>query len=223
MNRVYHLGMGRVLKIEAPELRLDPERILEVVDWEEIFGAPGRVEVEIGIGKGRFLLTSAEARPDVHHLGVEWANRYLRIAEARALRRGLANVRFARVDARELVRRIPSNSVTTYYVFYPDPWPKKRHQKRRFLQQESVDELARSLVPSGMLHTATDHDEYWAAIQAVLEPHPAFERLDSFGGDEFPTAVDVPLTNFEAKYATDGRNRHRASWRRVGLKAPAAR
>jgi tRNA (guanine-N7-)-methyltransferase len=208
--------MARELKIEAPELRLDPDGILEIVDWDAIFGSAGRVEVEIGIGKGRFLLTSAEARPEVQHLGVEWANQYLRIAEARALKRQLKNVRFARVDARELVRRIPSRSVAVYYVFYPDPWPKKRHQKRRFLQQESVDEVARSLVPAGMLHTATDHDDYWEAIQAVLDPHPAFTRLDAFGGDEFPMAVDAPLTNFEEKYATDGRKRHRASWQRVG-------
>ena len=210
----YHLGMGRVLKVEAPELRLDPDRLLQVVDWNEIFGSQGRVEIEIGIGKGRFLLASAEARPDVHHLGVEWANQYLRIAEARALKRRLTNVRFARVDARELVRQVPSGSVTTYYVFYPDPWPKKRHQKRRFLQKESVDELARTLVPAGTLHAATDHDEYWAAIEAVLDPHPGFERLDRFGGDDFPVAIDAPLTNFEEKYLSDGRNRHRASWRR---------
>jgi len=208
--------MGRVLKVEAPALRLDPERVLQVVDWQEIFGSEGRVEIEIGIGKGRFLLAGAEARPDVHHLGVEWANQYLRIAEARALKRRLTNIRFVRVDARELVRRIPSGSVTAYYVFYPDPWPKKRHQKRRFLQKESVDELARSLVPDGTLHAATDHDEYWAAIEAVFDPHPAFERLDRFGGNDFPIAVDAPLTNFEEKYASDGRNRHRASWCRVG-------
>ena len=77
------------IKIEAPELRLDPERILESLDWSEVFGRDGPVEIEIGIGKGRFLLAAAEARPEVLHLGVEWANKYLRFAERRASRRGL--------------------------------------------------------------------------------------------------------------------------------------
>lgn len=206
----------RELKVEAPELRLDPERILERVDWEEIFGRPGRVEVEIGIGKGRFLLAAAEARPDVNHLGVEWANQYLRIAETRALRRGLDNVRFARVDAAELVRTaIPSASVAAYYVFYPDPWPKKRHHKRRFLQQATVEHLARTLVAGGGLHVATDHEDYWEQIVAVLDGDDRFSRLPEFGGPEFPLPVDLPLTNFEAKYRHQGRGRHRASWRKA--------
>jgi tRNA (guanine-N7-)-methyltransferase len=202
----------RELKVGAPELRLDPERVVERVDWREIFGTTGRVEVEIGIGKGRFLL--AEARPEVLHFGVEWANQYLRIAEERAAKRGLRNVRFARVDARELIPAIPGASVTAYYVFYPDPWPKKRHHKRRFLQRDMADELARTLVTGGALHVATDHDDYWETIEPVFDGHDAFERLPGFGGEEFPLPADAPLTTFEAKDEVEGRSRHRASWRR---------
>ena len=196
-------------------LRLDPDRALDGLDWAEVFGSSGRVEVEIGIGKGRFLLAVAEARPEVHHLGVEWANEYLRIAEARAEKRGLENIRFVRVDARELVARgIPPASVDTYYVFYPDPWPKKRHHKRRFLQLSTVEHLARTMKPGGGLHVATDHEEYWTVIEPLLDTHPAFERLPAFGGDDFPLPADAPLTNFEAKYEVEGRSRHRGSWRR---------
>ncbi len=196
-------------------LRLDPDRALDGLDWAEVFGSEGRVEVEIGIGKGKFLLAVAAARPDAHHLGVEWANEYLRIAESRAEKRGLENIRFVRVDARELVARgIPNASVDTYYVFYPDPWPKKRHHKRRFLQLSTVEHLARTLKPGGGLHVATDHDEYWTAIEPLLDSHPAFERLPAFGGDDFPLPADAPLTNFEAKYEVQGRGRHRGSWRR---------
>ena len=203
-------------KIEAPELRLDPDRIVESLDWTEVFGGSGPVEIEIGIGKGRFLLAAAEARPDVLHLGIEWANKYLRFAEARALKRGLQNVRFARVDARELVHRaIPSASVSSYYVFYPDPWPKKRHHKRRFIQSETADHLARTLLPGGQLHVSTDHEEYWQSIVGVLDGHRAFERLATFGADDFPVPVEKPLTNFEVKYLDLGRKRFRASWRRA--------
>lgn len=203
------------LKIEAPELRLDPERIVESVDWAEVFGTTGPVEIEVGIGKGRFLLEAAAARPDVLHLGIEWANKYLRIAEARALKRGLHNVRFARVDARELIHgAVPTASVSCYYVFYPDPWPKKRHHKRRFIQPETADHLARTLLPEGKLHVSTDHEEYWESIVEVLDGHRAFERLATFGADDFPLPVDQPLTNFETKYLDQGRKRFRASWLR---------
>ena len=198
-------------------LRLDPETSVEAIDWSSIFGRTGRVEIEIGIGKGRFLLAIAQARPDVLHLGVEWSNEYLRIAETRAERAGLDNVRFVRVDANQLVRRaIPERSVSAYYVFYPDPWPKKRHQKRRFLQPANFDAMAATLVPGGWLHAATDHDDYWTAFEPLLDRHPEFTREPAFGGAEFPLPVDGPLTNFEEKYEKEGRRRHRGTWRRAG-------
>jgi tRNA (guanine-N7-)-methyltransferase len=195
--------------------RLDPDSAGEGLDWRRVFGREGRVEVEIGIGKGRFLLAVAAARPDVLHFGVEWSNEYLRLVELRAERAGLENVRFVRTDAGDLVRRaVPTESVSAYYVFYPDPWPKKRHHKRRFIQPVNVEALARTLVPGGWLHVATDHDEYWTVIEPLLGTHPAFSREADFGGPEFPLPADGPLTNFEAKYAVEGRNRHRGSWRR---------
>ena len=204
------------VKIAAPDLRLDPDRSVEGLNWTEVFGSPpDRVEVEIGIGKGRFLLAAAESRPEVCHVGVEWANKYLRIAEERASKRGLENVRFARVDAKDLVARgIPSSSVTAYYVFYPDPWPKKRHHKRRFLQPSNVEHLARTLVPGGCLHVATDHAAYWEQIEPLLDGHAEFERMPEFGGPEFPLPTDEPLTNFETKYEIEGREQNRGSWRR---------
>jgi tRNA (guanine-N7-)-methyltransferase len=207
-------GMRAHVGFDHP-LRLDPERSLAGLDWTTIFGNDHPVEVEIGIGKGRFLLAAAEARPDVNHLGVEWANEFLRIAETRATKRGLANVRFVRVDARELVARaFPPASVRALYVFYPDPWPKKRHHKRRFFQPATVDAVARFLTAEGRLHVATDHAEYWAVIEPLVDAHPSFERLPEFGGEGFPGDPSRPLTNFEAKYLVEGRGRNRGSWRR---------
>jgi len=203
----------KVLSTSA--LRLDAAASLDAIDWRAAFGRDGRVEIEIGIGKGRFLLAAAQARPEILHLGVEWSNEYLRIAETRAEKAGLENVRFVRADAGELVRRaVPLRSVAAYYVFYPDPWPKKRHQKRRFLQLVNVDAMAATLLPGGWLHAATDHDDYWAAIEPLLDGHAGLTRHPEFGGPDFPLPVDSPLTNFEAKYEIEGRRRHRGSWRR---------
>jgi tRNA (guanine-N7-)-methyltransferase len=204
------------IKIEAPELRLDVAGRDEPLDWSEVFGRAAAVEIEIGIGKGRFLLAAAEARPEVDHLGVEWANKYLRIAEHRAARRELENVRFVRTDAKDFVRRlVPAGSIDAYYVFYPDPWPKKRHHKRRFFVPDTVADLARTLRPGGWLHAATDHAEYWEAIEAALGPS-VLVRQPAFGGESFPLPVDQPLTNFEVKYRDQGRLRFRASWRKPG-------
>jgi tRNA (guanine-N7-)-methyltransferase len=202
------------VKVEAPELRLDVAGREEPLDWAEVFGRACAVEIEIGIGKGRFLLAAAEARPDVSHVGIEWANKYLRIAEHRAARREIENVRFVRTDAKDFVRRLVTDgSVDAYYVFYPDPWPKKRHHKRRFFVPDTVAGVVRTLRPGGWLHAATDHAEYWEAIEAAIGPSELV-RQPAFGGDAFPLPVDEPLTNFEVKYRDQGRLRFRASWRK---------
>ncbi len=206
--------MGRPL-IVGSNLRIDAEEALRGLDWREVFGTAGPVEIELGIGKGRFLLAAAERRPDVFHLGVEWANKYLRIAEARAVKRALENVRFVRADGRDLVQQaIPDASVRAYYIFYPDPWPKKRHHKRRFFRPETVEHLGRTLEPGGWLHVATDHREYWEIIEGLLGRHPAFERWPEFGGSDFPLPPHEPLTNYELKYLAQGRPCARATWRR---------
>lgn len=213
---------GGELVIEAPELRVDPDLLRRPFAWDEVFGKAGPVEIEIGIGKGRFLLAAARPRPEVLHLGVEWANKYLRYAESRAARDGLENVRFARLDACEMMAGIPDRSVRQIYVFYPDPWPKKRHQKRRFLRRTNADQIARILEPGGTLHVATDHAHYWASIEPLFDAHPGFSRREAFGGERFPLPVEAPLTNFEAKYAREGRGRNRASWDVMVESAPRA-
>ncbi len=203
------------LVIEAPELRLDPQEAIRGVVWSEIFGNDRPVEIEVGIGKGRFLLAAAAAQPQINWLGVEWSNQYLRIAELRAKKAGLKNLRFLRCDAREFVGQgIAENSVSQLYVFYPDPWPKKRHHKRRFFQISTLDRLARILVPGGAIHVATDHPSYWEAIEPLFRNHRAFEPLPEFGGERFPLPTQPPLTNYEAKFGAMGLKLYRASWRK---------
>ena len=106
----------------------------------------------------------------------------------------------------------PSASVQAFYVFYPDPWPKKRHQKRRFLRDDNAAEMARILVPGGKLHVATDHEHYWAEIEPLFDGHELYERQAEFGGEEFPVDPNAALTNFEAKYEVQGRSRNRGTW-----------
>ena len=96
-----------VLKIEAPELRVSPEDVGEALDWKTVFGREAPVEIEIGMGKGKFILQAAATRPEIDHFAIEWANRYLRIAEGRAKNRGLKNIRFIREDAQQVDGGVP--------------------------------------------------------------------------------------------------------------------
>ena len=133
-----------------------------ILRWAEVFGYEKPVEIEIGIGKGRFLIDAALRREDVNYVGVEWAMKYVRMAHARCVRRGLSNVRFVRVDAREFVEFfVPSRSVSAYHIYFPDPWPKKRHHKRRLFDIEFLSEVERTLVQGGRLWLATDFGEYF--------------------------------------------------------------
>lgn len=210
------------LKIIPSELRIDSKLGTQPFDWQDWFGRTGPVEVEIGIGKGRFLLEAASRRPEVLHLGVEWANEYLNLVLKRAETRALKNIRLIRIDATLLVAQaIPNDSVDAYYVFYPDPWPKRRHQKRRFLQAKNARHLIRTLKVGGHLHVATDHPDYWEWIETHFAPLKALEPLLTFGGSHFPVEIEKPLTNYEAKYEREGRARFRKSWRLVSKQGAA--
>lgn len=185
-------------------LPLDEESVDDpVLDLSRLFGNDRPVEVELGFGKGRFLLDAAARHPEVNYLGVEWAGKYLRLTLERARRRGLSNLRFVHGDAREFVEFfLPSASVRALHIYFPDPWPKKKHHKRRLLSGSFLAEAARILEPGGRLWLATDHDGYHDAIQ---------EDLLSCHGQLRP--VDAPWegarTNYENKFLQGGRPIHR--------------
>ena len=179
------------------------------VDWSAYFGRSAPVELEIGSGRGRFLTDEAAARPGTSFLGAEIELEYARIAEERAARMGLANVRFARLDGKEFVlRRVPPSSLAALHVFFPDPWPKKRHAKRRLFTPDFVRAAAAALVPGGLLRVATDNLPYFEAIREVLDAEPSLEKI---GGSEAGWSSG---TDYERKYEKEGRPMARGIWRR---------
>ncbi|HHQ49227.1 MAG TPA: tRNA (guanosine(46)-N7)-methyltransferase TrmB, partial [Acidobacteria bacterium] len=138
--------------------------------WEQLFGRPDPPEVEIGAGKGRFLLEMAALHPERSLLGVERAAKYHDLVCRRAARRGIGTIRMLRTTAEDLFfRLLRPASVANIHVYFPDPWPKKRHHKRRLFQPDTVEAMARALVPGGLLLVKTDHGEYAAVIAQVLE------------------------------------------------------
>jgi tRNA (guanine-N7-)-methyltransferase len=197
--------MSRLLK-EFPEVTIPQDSIVGKLKFDEIFGRCAPVHFEIGSGKATFLVNEAKSKSGEDFFGVEWCNKIYRYAIDRVGRWGLKNVRLTRADAAVLIREhVADESIDCFHIYFPDPWPKKRHHKRRFLQEANVAELARCLKPGGMVKVATDHAEYFEQIQAVLKT-PAFEPADFF-----PTSGaqadkgEWAGTNFERKYLKEGR------------------
>ncbi len=177
-------------------------------DWTAFFGRVGPVEVEIGSGRGRFLTDEAAARPGTSFLGAEIEVEYARIAQARADRMGLTNVRFARLDGKAFVlARVPRGSLSAIHVFFPDPWPKKRHAKRRLFEPDFARAAARALVPGGLLRVATDNLPYFETIREVLDAEPELEKVP---GSETGWSSG---TDYERKYEKEGRPMARGIWR----------
>jgi len=194
------------------DLEILPGAVDGPLPIEAIFGRRAPFEIEVGIGKGRFLLAEAERRPGTDFLGLEWSLKHLRLAKERALKRGLANVRLHRADARHvLADLVRDQSVARVHVYCPDPWPKKRHHKRRLFDAETTKHLERILVPGGYLHVSTDVGEYFAVIVETVAAHT---RLVPAQDPEFPDVPSGGNTNYEAKYLAAGRRIHRATWRR---------
>ena len=196
------------------ELELMPGQVSGRLRFADLFGRAAPVEIEVGVGKGRFVLEQAVARPEIDFLALEWSLKHLRVAKERAGRRKIRNVRFYRADARHVIGHlVPESSISRVHVYCPDPWPKKRHRKRRFFTRPTVHDLELILRPGGYLNLSTDVGEYFEEICSLLRDHTALiEEADPL----FPPGQDTNNTNYEIKYRADGRVIHRSSWRRAG-------
>ena len=198
------LSHGRSDAWDAGGLLLDESAAFAPVELAAIFGNGRPVEVEIGTGKGTFLLARAAARPELNFLGLEWARAYCHYAADRFRRAGLANVRMLRADAAHFFRAcLPDASIWRVHVYFPDPWPKRRHHRRRLIQPRFLNDVRRTLRPGGQLVVVTDHQEYFAHIRRVLQATAGFARIG------FPRMTGDPAelvgTNFERKYIARGR------------------
>ena len=143
--------MARKL-IDYTGVSLKEEQLPEKIDFAAIFGREGSVQVEIGSGKGTFLLAEARAYPQIDFLGIEWASKYCRLAVDRLGRWQIENVRLIRTDAAIfLADRLGEQTVDCFHIYFPDPWPKKKHNKRRFFNEKNLELLLTLLKPKGVI------------------------------------------------------------------------
>lgn len=170
-----------------------------VLDFAEVFGNRNRVVVEIGSGKGRFLIASAMEQPGVNFIGIEKSLHYYRVIRERVEKRGLRNVRVINHDAFLVLQKMfADNSVSELHIYFPDPWPRKREQKRRIIRPDALAEMRRVLADGGSGIYVTDHREYFEAAKPLIAE---FFRTET----RIPAPDDPPRTNYEAKYRAQGR------------------
>jgi tRNA (guanine-N7-)-methyltransferase len=185
------------------------------VDPADYFDPPGEVELEIGCGKGGFLLRRAREHPQRCFLGIEWANKYYKYAADRMARWGVRNVRIVRTDARNfVVHHLVPQCLSALHVYHPDPWPKKRHHKRRLFQPDFVAAAWAALKPGGRWAIQTDHAEYHQWIVDLMNRQAGLEPI-AYNDPDFGIVDDKADTNYEIKYLRQGRQVYRLAYRKT--------
>ena len=198
--------MARLLR-EYPDIAIKPETLDGKIDFEKVFGRPAPVHIEIGSGRGTFLVNQAKLSPNINFLGIEWASRYYRYTVDRIGRWNLKNVRMLRDDAAVFIsEHISDASVNCFHIYFPDPWPKKKHHKRRFICDKNFGQILRCLKKNGSIRIATDHADYFEQIERVLaDKSDCLKKIDFL-----PTAgADIGEwvgSNFERKYLKEKRS-----------------
>lgn len=186
-----------------------------IVDPQSWFQSPGRFELEIGCGKGGFLLHRARTHPEVRLLGIEWASKYFRSCADRMARRSVGNVRVMRTDAQMFVmRNLPPDCVSCLHLYHPDPWPKKRHHKRRLVQPAFAAAAIAALTPGGLWLIQSDHAEYFQHILDVVATFVTRGDVQPIAWNDtgIHAGTEWQGTNFEIKYVREGRRIQRAAF-----------
>jgi tRNA (guanine-N7-)-methyltransferase len=187
-------------------IEINVNQFEEALSWPKVFGNANPVVCEIGSGKGRFLISSASANPELSYLGIERAAKYHRLIRQRVERRGLTNVRLLNTDASHFIQTyVPALSVHQYYILFPDPWPKKRHRKRRLVTDAFLDQLLPTLAPGGSIHYKTDYLDYFEQMLSVSRARPDLIELQCRTILSEQVDPETADTNFERKYLLQGR------------------
>ncbi len=193
----------------------EPEAPAAKIDWVTLYGNDHPVEIEVGFGKGLFLVNEGVANPDRNYFGIEIIRKYQLYAATRVANRGLPNVKTCCADAKIVMREfVVPGTVSTVHVFFPDPWWKNKHKKRLLFTPEFATLTNDVLKMGGQLHFVTDVQDYFEMVTETLRHCPGFEELPQ--PPETAPVHDMDyLTNFERKFRKEGRPIYRSRYVKV--------
>lgn len=186
---------------------IEPASYVERLDLEKIFGRNAPLQVDLGCGDGSFLLALARRTPEKNFLGIE---RLLgrAVGSARKAQK-IDNARVLRMETSYAVRYLlPPGSVERFYLLFPDPWPKRRHQRRRVVTTDFVDAIRDALTEGGTFHVATDQLDYFEQIQDLAALRNDFATIEI-------NDVDLPSTKFEMRFREQGLPIYRLELRKI--------
>src|SRR4051812_27374400 len=196
----------------APERTLihKPASYVQRLDWGALFQRPQPIEVELGSGDGSFLAKYATAHPERNFLGVERLLGRLRKLNKKGLRAGLSNLALLRLEASYVIEfMIPPGSIDALHVYFPDPWPKRKHRKNRLINERFTEVTAQALKIGGIVFLRTDDLDYFEQMTRVFGANARFETVET------PAELAEVVTDFERNFQLRGVATNRAAYRRV--------
>ena len=192
-------------------IELVPELDVARLDLVQLFGRSAPLQVDLGCGDGSFLCELAQQFPHKNFLGIERLTK--RVKKVRRRAEKIANVRVLRADTLFAVRHLlPGSSVDTFYLLFPDPWPKRRHQRRRIFTRDFLNSTAAALEQNGVLRIATDQLDYFHEIKRLSRAHLQFEVVPRSRDD-----ATLPSSKFERRFRAHGVPIYRLTLRKISL------
>ncbi len=208
--------MARKTLKEYPDIALRQEDVQGKTDFSDVFGRSAPLHVEIGSGRGTFLVHQAIAFPKINFLGIEWANKFYKYSVDRMGRRDIGNVRIIRTEAALFVKKhIDDSTVNCFHIYFPDPWPKRPHHKRRFVSAENVSQMIRCLKKGGLINIATDHADYFNWMQNVFESFAKELKPIEFVKPAGAQNDELVGTNYERKFIREKRNTFTLAFKKI--------
>jgi tRNA (guanine-N7-)-methyltransferase len=200
---------------DRPEtIELHPASYVDPIDLQCSFGRIAPIEIEVGAGDGSFLVQWAGANPATNFLGLERLLGRLRKIERKARRGGLLNVRVLRLEAAYFTEfLLPNRSIHAFHIYFPDPWPKRKHRQHRLINENFCAVLSRKLVHEGTVYLRTDDSDYFAQMTRVFGQNQEFAPVPT------PPGLAAVITDFERGFNAQGIETNRAAFRRINRHA----
>lgn len=193
-----------------PSIVHTPASYEDRLDWADVFPVARPVELEIGSGDGSFLARYAAMHPETNFLGIERLLGRLRKLDKKARKLGLDNLKIIRLEAAYFTEYLlPPASLQAIHIYFPDPWPKAKHERHRLIQPAFLESARKALAPGGTLYLRTDDPPYFEQMLEVCGAASGFQ------GVEPPEALSAVVTDFEEQWTAEGKTTNRAAYRKV--------